>query len=289
MSANLLTGKEVAQKIESEIRESIVMLGEKGVTPSLTIVGVGNAPDAITYANRIKKAADKLSIACTIEFLPDTTSQNEFIAILKEKSSNKKIHGIIVLRPLPTHIKEETLKYLIDPGKDIDCFNPINAGKIFEGDLSGFAPATAEAVMEILHFYNIPISGRETVVIGRSMIVGKPLSMLLLKENATITICHSKTESLPAVCKRADILVAAIGKSKMVTKDYIKDNATVIDVGINVDGDSLTGDVNFEQVKDVAGAITPVPGGVGVVTTKILLKHVVKAAMMNKDSFTAKA
>jgi methylenetetrahydrofolate dehydrogenase (NADP+)/methenyltetrahydrofolate cyclohydrolase len=172
------------------------------------------------------------------------------------------------------------VKHILAPEKDIDCFNPVNAGKIMAGDMTGFPPATPQAVMEMLRFYAIPMSGKEAVVIGRSMVVGKPMSMLLLGENATVTVCHSRTKDLPGVCKRADIVVAAIGKAKMITADYIKAGATVMDVGINAEGDKFVGDVNTDGVKETAGAITPVPGGVGTVTTRVLLKHVVKAAKL---------
>jgi methylenetetrahydrofolate dehydrogenase (NADP+)/methenyltetrahydrofolate cyclohydrolase len=207
-------------------------------------------------------------------------SQDEFVGILKDRNADRGIHGIIVMRPFPKQIREDVVKYILSPEKDVDCFNPVNAGKIMAGDMTGFPPATPQAVMEILRFYQVPMSGREAVVVGRSMVVGKPMSMLLLGENATVTVCHSKTQDLPGVCRRADILVAAIGKAKMITKDYIKNGATVMDVGINVVGDKLFGDVDTEPAKEAAGAITPVPGGVGTVTTRVLLKHVVKAARL---------
>jgi methylenetetrahydrofolate dehydrogenase (NADP+)/methenyltetrahydrofolate cyclohydrolase len=190
------------------------------------------------------------------------------------------VNGIIVMRPMPKQISEEVIKYILAPEKDIDCFSPVNAGKVMAGDLTGFPPATPQAVMEILRFYDIPMKGKEAVIIGRSMVVGKPNAMLLLNENATVTICHSKTQDLPGVCRRADILVAAIGKAKMITANYIKPGAVVMDVGINVENDKLYGDVDTEAAKEVAGAITPVPGGVGTVTTRVLLKHVVKATKL---------
>jgi methylenetetrahydrofolate dehydrogenase (NADP+)/methenyltetrahydrofolate cyclohydrolase len=224
--------------------------------------------------------AEKNGIACDIEQLAGTTSQDEFVNILKERNGNKAIHGIIVMRPFPKQISEDVVKHILAPEKDIDCFNPVNAGKVMAGDKTGFPPATPQAVMEMLRFYNIPMSGMEAVVIGRSMVVGKPQAMLLLGENATVTVCHSKTKDLPGVCRRADILVAAIGKARMITSNYIKPGATVMDVGINVEGDKLFGDVDTDPAKEVAGAITPVPGGVGTVTTRVLLKHVVKAAKL---------
>jgi len=280
MSAKLLTGKEVAQKMDQDIQKEVQELKAKGVNPALRIMIVGEAEDSVYYANSAKKMAEKNGIICEIEQLAGTMSQDEFVHILKQRNADRTIHGIIVMRPFPKQIREDVVKYILSPEKDVDCFNPVNAGKIMAGDLTGFPPATPQAVMEILRFYQVPMSGKEAVVIGRSMVVGKPMSMLLLGENATVTVCHSKTQDLPAVCRRADILVAAIGKAKMITRDYIKAGATVMDVGINPEGDKFVGDVDTEPAKDVAGAITPVPGGVGTVTTRVLLKHVVKAAKL---------
>jgi methylenetetrahydrofolate dehydrogenase (NADP+)/methenyltetrahydrofolate cyclohydrolase len=280
MPAKLLTGKEVAQKMDQDIQKDVQELKAKGVNPALRIMIVGEAEDSVFYANSAKKMAEKNGIACDIEQLPAATSQDGFVNILKQRNADRNIHGIIVMRPFPKQISEDVVKYVLSPEKDVDCFNPVNAGKIMAGDLTGFPPATPQAVMEILRFYQVPMSGKEAVVIGRSMVVGKPMSMLLLGENATVTVCHSKTQDLPGVCRRADILVAAIGKAKMITKDYIKPGAAVLDVGINPEGDKFVGDVDTEPAKDVAGAITPVPGGVGTVTTRVLLKHVVKAAKL---------
>jgi methylenetetrahydrofolate dehydrogenase (NADP+)/methenyltetrahydrofolate cyclohydrolase len=280
MPAKLLTGKEVAQKMDQDIQKDVQELKAKSVNPALRIMIVGVAEDSVFYANSAKKMAEKNGIVCEIEQLSGTMSQDEFVNILKQRNADKAIHGIIVMRPFPKQIREDVVKYILSPEKDVDCFNPVNAGKIMAGDLTGFPPATPQAVMEILRFYQIPMSGKEAVVVGRSMVVGKPMSMLLLGENATVTVCHSKTQDLPGVCRRADILVAAIGKAKMITKDYIKPGATVMDVGINPEGDKFVGDVDTEPAKDVAGAITPVPGGVGTVTTRVLLKHVVKAAKL---------
>jgi len=280
MPAKLLTGKEVAQKMDQDIQADVQALKARGVNPSLKIMIVGDAPDSLAYANSAKKMAEKNGIACDIEQLPGSTTQDAFVDILKQRNADRSIHGIIVMRPFPKQITEEVVKHILAPEKDIDCFNPVNAGKVMAGDLTGFPPATPQAVMEMLRFYNIPMTGKEAVVIGRSMVVGKPQAMLLLAENATVTVCHSKTKDLPGVCRRADILVAAIGKARMITPDYIRQGATVMDVGINVEGDKLFGDVDTEPAKETAGAITPVPGGVGTVTTRVLLKHVVKAAKL---------
>lgn len=278
MTAKLLTGKEVAQKIDQEILAEVQELKTKGITPALRILIVGEAADSLAYANSAKKIAEKLGIVCEIEQLPGETTHEAFGRIVKERNADKRIHGIIVARPLPKHINEDIVKQVLTPEKDVDCLNPVNAGKIMAGDLTGFPPATPQAVLEILRYYQLPMSGKEAVIIGRSMVVGKPLSMLLLGENATVTVCHSKTQDLPAVCRRADILIAAIGKARMITSNYIKPGATVIDVGINVVEGKLCGDVDTDAAMDVAGTVTPVPGGVGTVTTRVLLKHVVRAA-----------
>ncbi len=280
MPAKLLTGKEVAQKMDQDIQKEVQELKAKGVNPKLKIMIAGEAADSLAYANSAKKMAEKNGIACDIEQLPGTTGQDDFVNTLRQRNADKTIHGIIVMRPLPKQIREDVVKYVLAPEKDVDCFNPVNAGKIMAGDMTGFPPATPQAVMEMLRFYQVPMSGKEAVVLGRSMVVGKPMSLLLLGENATVTVCHSKTQDLPGVCRRADILVAAIGKARMITTNYIKPGATVMDVGINVEGGKLFGDVDTEPAKEVAGAITPVPGGVGAVTTRVLLKHVIKAAKL---------
>jgi len=280
MPAKLLTGKEVAQKMDLDIQKEVQELKAKGINPALKIMIAGEAADSLAYANSARKMAEKNGILCDIEQLPGATSQDDFVKTLKQRNADRNIHGIIVMRPLPKQIKEDVVKYVLAPEKDIDCFNPVNAGKIMAGDMTGFPPATPQAVMEMLRFYEIPMKGKDAVVVGRSMVVGKPMAMLLLGENATVTVCHSKTQDLPGVCKRADILVAAIGKARMITPDYIKEGAAVMDVGINVEGDKLYGDVDTEKAKETAGSITPVPGGVGTVTTRVLLKHVVKAAKL---------
>ena len=284
MSAKLLTGKEVAQKMDLDIQKEVQELKAKGINPALKIMIAGEAADSLAYANSARKMAEKNGILCDIEQLPGATSQDDFVKTLKQRNADRNIHGIIVMRPLPRQIREDVVKYVLAPEKDIDCFNPVNAGKIMAGDMTGFPPATPQAVMEMLRFYEIPMKGKDAVVVGRSMVVGKPMAMLLLGENATVTVCHSKTQDLPGVCKRADILVAAIGKARMITPDYIKAGATVMDVGINVEGDKLYGDVDTEKAKETAGSITPVPGGVGTVTTRVLLKHVVKAAKLQNPS-----
>jgi methylenetetrahydrofolate dehydrogenase (NADP+)/methenyltetrahydrofolate cyclohydrolase len=213
--------------------------------------------------------------------LTKNITQNDFIDELNNINNDKSIHGILVLRPLPEQLDENVIKNVIAPEKDVDCFSPVNVAKVFEGDETGFPPCTPSAVMEILRYYDIPLKGKNTVVIGRSMIVGKPAAMLLLKEHATVTICHSRTKDLPLVASGAELLVVGIGRAKMVNSNYVKDGAIVIDVGINVDEDGkLCGDVDTDDCIEKVSMITPVPRGVGSVTTSVLAKHVVKACKM---------
>ena len=281
---HLLKGKAVADSISDKVKIDVEELRKKNIVPKLKIVRLGEREDDLAYERAALKRMEKVNIACEVLSLPRDIDTDTFISRLKNVVNEKTVHGILLFRPLPDHIKEYDIKFIISPEKDIDCLNPINSAKVLEGDDSGFPPCTAEAAVEILKFYQIPLKGREAAVIGRSMVVGKPLSMMLLKENSTVTICHSKTENLPEVTKRADIVIAAMGRSNMISKEYIKEGATVIDVGINVDDEGkVTGDVDTVDCIDKAAFITPVPSGVGSVTTSVLAQHVVKACkLINK-------
>ena len=279
---NLIKGKPVADAITEEVKKEADTLKESGIAPKLKIVRVGEREDDLAYERAAIKRMTACNISCEVLALPSDISQIDFIQQLKNANNDKSVHGILLFRPLPKQINENDIKFIISPEKDIDCFNPINVAKVFEGDETGFPPCTPQAAMEILKFYNVELKGKEAVVIGRSMVVGKPMSMLLLKENATVTICHSRTKNMEYVTRRADILIAAIGKSNMITRDYIKEGAVVIDVGINVDGEGkITGDVNTQDLIDKSGLVTPVPAGVGSVTTAVLAKHVIKACKLN--------
>lgn len=280
----LLKGKPVADSIAARVKDEAEELRRNNIIPKLKIIRVGEREDDLAYERAAVKRMKSANIDCEVLALPLNIDKETFEDEIKNVVNDNSVHGILVFRPLPKQLNEKDIRFIINPEKDIDCLNPINAAKILEGDESGFPPCTARAAMEILKYYNIDISGKEATVIGRSMVVGKPLSMMLLKENSTVTICHSKTENLPQVAKRADILIAAIGKSKMITKDYIKENSTVIDVGINADDEgNITGDVNTEDCIEKAAFITPVPAGVGSVTTAVLADHVVKACrLLNK-------
>lgn len=280
----LLKGKPVADSIAARVKDEAEELRRNNIIPKLKIIRVGEREDDLAYERAAVKRMKSANIDCEVLALPLNIDKETFEDEIKNVVNDNSVHGILVFRPLPKQLNEKDIRFIISPEKDIDCLNPINAAKILEGDKSGFPPCTARAAMEILKYYNIDISGKEATVIGRSMVVGKPLSMMLLKENSTVTICHSKTENLPQVTKRADILIAAIGKSKMITKEYIKENSTVIDVGINADDEgNITGDVNTEDCIEKAAFITPVPAGVGSVTTAVLADHVVKACrLLNK-------
>jgi len=277
----IIKGKPVADKITEELIKEVQDLNAKGITPKLVIIRVGERPDDLAYEKGALTRCKKIGIEVEVKALPEDITQAAFIAELKKTNEDRNTHGILIFRPLPKHLNEDVIKYEIAPEKDIDCFSPVNAAKLLEGDKTGFPPCTPTAVIEILKYYKVPMEGKKAVVLGRSMVVGKPAALHLLNENATVTICHSRTQNLSEVASEADILVAGIGKAKMVKEDFIKEDAVVIDVGINVDSEgNLCGDVDFEVCKDKASMITPVPGGVGSVTTSILSKHVIKACQM---------
>ena len=221
---------------------------------------------------------EKCGIKAEVLELPVDICQADFVKELKAVNDDPSVHGILLFRPLPKQLDMEEIKFVVDPVKDIDCMNPLNAEKIFEGDKTGYPPCTSQACIEILDHYGIDMKGKRAAVIGRSMVVGKPLAMLLLDKNATVTICHSRTNDLPGVCRQAEVVIAAVGRAEMVTGDFISEGAVVIDVGINVNAEGkLCGDVKFDECVDKASMITPVPAGVGSVTTSVLAKHVVKA------------
>ncbi|MBQ9097723.1 MAG: bifunctional methylenetetrahydrofolate dehydrogenase/methenyltetrahydrofolate cyclohydrolase FolD [Clostridia bacterium] len=282
MSTQIINGKEVSARIKGELKNQVAELKEKGINPGLAVVIVGDDPASRVYVNNKKKACEEIGIYSEEYALPAETSQAELLDLIKTLSDAKHISGILVQLPLPKHLDEKAVIAAIPPEKDVDAFHPVNVGKIMIGDFD-FLPCTPAGVMELIAESGIDPAGKECVVIGRSNIVGKPQAMLLLHKNATVTICHSKTVDLKSVCRRADILVAAVGKAKFVTADMIKPGAVVIDVGMNRDENGkLCGDVDFENVKEVAGAITPVPGGVGPMTIAMLMKNAVKAALIQK-------
>jgi methylenetetrahydrofolate dehydrogenase (NADP+)/methenyltetrahydrofolate cyclohydrolase len=279
----LIKGKPVADSITQELIEEVIKLKEKDILPKLGVVRVGKNQSDLAYERGALKRMAKCGIEAQVFESPENISQEDFIAKLTEINGDASIHGILVFRPLPKHIDENAVKYIISPEKDLDSFSPVNVAKVTEGDETGFPPCTPTAVMEMLKFYGVDLKGKHAVVVGRSMVVGKPVAMLLLKENATVTICHSRTRDLPAICRQADILIAAVGRAEMLDASYIKTGAIVIDVGINVSQEGkLVGDANTKDCMEKASMITPVPAGVGSVTTSVLAKHLVKACKLQK-------
>ncbi|CED94770.1 bifunctional 5,10-methylenetetrahydrofolate dehydrogenase/5,10-methenyltetrahydrofolate cyclohydrolase [Romboutsia ilealis] len=274
----IIKGKPVADQISENLIKEVNELVKEGINPKLAIVRVGAKGNDLAYERGALKRCQTIGIETEVIELSEDITQEEYEKALRNLNENKDIHGILCFRPLPKQLNEEEIKYVISPEKDVDCFSPINSAKIMEGDTSGFPPCTPTAVVEILKHYNVELQGANIVVLGRSMVVGKPTAMLLLNENATVTICHSRTKNLEKVTSEADILIAAVGRAKMIKENFIKKGAVVIDVGINVDEDGkLCGDVDTSAVFDKASMITPVPAGVGSVTSSILAKHVVKA------------
>ncbi|MCI8561699.1 MAG: bifunctional 5,10-methylenetetrahydrofolate dehydrogenase/5,10-methenyltetrahydrofolate cyclohydrolase [Dorea sp.] len=283
----LMKGIDVAAAMKEELIKEAGLLKEGGIIPCLAIIRVGSRKDDLSYERGAKKRMDMIGIECRVMELPEDISQKEFEEVFRKVNDDTSVHGILLFRPLLKHLDEEPVRRMIHPLKDVDCMSDVNLLKVFDGDGTGYAPCTAEAVMKMLKHYNIDLKGKNTTVVGRSMVVGKPLSMLLLKENATVTICHTKTENLAKICKNADVLVAAAGKAKMITADMVGDGAVVVDVGINVDEEgNLCGDVDFEGAEQKSSYISPVPKGVGSLTTSVLAEHVIRAAKELSQSST---
>ncbi|MBR9952070.1 bifunctional 5,10-methylenetetrahydrofolate dehydrogenase/5,10-methenyltetrahydrofolate cyclohydrolase [Eubacteriaceae bacterium Marseille-Q4139] len=277
--SGVMKGAETAKAMKESMEEQVHALKEKGIVPCLAIVRVGARPDDLAYERGAKKRMEMVGGECRVHELPETIGQAELEQEFQAVNEDPSVHGILLFRPLPKHLDEEPLKAMINPLKDVDCMSPVNIAKVFSGDESGFAPCTAEAVMKLFEHYGVELSGKRVTVVGRSMVVGKPLAMLLLKANATVTVCHTRTKDLKEACRSAEILAAAAGKAKMITADMIADGAVVADVGINVDEDgALCGDVDFEAVSAKASLISPVPGGVGSVTSSVLASHVIRSA-----------
>ena len=268
----------MVESLRENIKSRVATLGEKNIHPTLLLIRVGEREDDLSYERSILKNCDLLGIKINVKQLPVDVTMEAIRRFLRKQTKDSNIHGIMIFRPLPDQLDPEEIRNLIDPAKDIDCMSPVNLEKVFEGHSDGFAPCTPKAVIELLKHYEIPLKGANVVVAGRSLVVGKPLGMLLLDENATVTICHSRTKDMPSVTAKADIVVAAIGKAKFMNADYFSENSIVVDVGINDDGNgSICGDVDYDNVFDKVKAITPAIGGVGLITTTLLLGHVVQA------------
>lgn len=274
----IIKGKPVADAITAELQKDVEALKAQGITPKLKIVRVGAREDDLAYERGALSRMEKCGIAAEVLELPVDIEQADFVKALKAVNDDPAVHGILLFRPLPKQLDMEEIKFVVDAVKDIDCMNPLNAEKIFEGDKTGYPPCTSQACVEILDHYGVELKGKNVAVVGRSMVVGKPLAMLLLDKNATVTICHSRTADLPAICRQNDVVIAAVGRAEMVKGDFINEGTVVIDVGINVNAEGkLCGDVKFDECVEKASMITPVPAGVGSVTTSVLAKHVVKA------------
>lgn len=275
----LLYGADTAEKIKEEISGMLSEL--KGYTPTLGIVRIGSNPSDVSYEKGAVKKMESLSLNTKVFEFDENISSDDFIDEFKKINEDDEIDGILLFRPLPEHIDEKKVIEVLDERKDLDGISYKNIAKVFAGDESGFAPCTAKAVIKILESNNIELEGKNVVVLGRSMVIGKPVAMLAIQKNATVTLCHSKTADLKKVCKNADILIVAIGRAKMINDDYIGEDAVVIDVGINFFEGKLCGDVDLENVKNAAMA-TPVPRGVGAVTTSVLAQHLVIAALKRR-------
>lgn len=277
--AQRLLGKEVNASLTENIKKRTEALKEKGVIPTLGIVRVGERPEDISYERGAVKRCESLGVAYERFVLEETVSTKEVLNLMDSLNKNKGIHGVLLFRPLPKHLDQVAIEEALSPEKDVDCMTRMAMYGVFAGQEIGYPPCTAQACMEILHHYGIDCKGKNVVVIGRSLVIGKPVAMMLLKENATVTICHTKTKDMESVVKQADIVIVAAGRAGVVDERFVREGQIIIDVGINVDENGkLCGDVAFSQVEPVVEAITPVPGGVGAVTTSVLIGHVVSAA-----------
>ena len=283
MSAKILDGKQLSADIKENLRQEVEQITKTGRTPGLAVVIVGDDPASHVYVRNKKRACELIGIKSFGYELPENTSQDELLELVGTLNQDDNIDGILVQLPLPKHIDEEAVINAIDPGKDVDCFHPFNVGRVMIGN-GIFLPCTPAGVMELIKLSGIEVEGKECVVVGRSNIVGKPQFLLLLQKNGTVTVCHSRTKNLSDVTRRADILVAAVGRAKMIGADMVKPGAVVIDVGMNRDeNNKLCGDVDFDSVKDIAGAITPVPGGVGPMTIAMLMQNTFRAYRAHTD------
>lgn len=277
--AELLKGAAVVAALNEKMMAEIAALKAKGIDPTLAILRVGERDDDISYEKGATKRCDTVGVAVKNVVLPADVTQDVLMQNVEMLNNDKSVHGVLIFRPLPKHIDEETVRNALKPEKDIDGITDGSLAGVFTGNGQGFAPCTAQACMEILDFYKVDCKGKRAVVIGRSLVVGKPAAMMLLGKHATVTVCHTRTVDMPSVARNADILIVAAGKANAVTKEYLAPGQIVVDVGINMTEEGkLCGDVKFDEAEPLVGAITPVPGGVGTVTTSVLVSHVVEAA-----------
>lgn len=274
----ILKGKPVSDAVKADVADRALKLKKEDISPLLVIVRAGEREDDIAYEKRVIRNCSEVHIGVKTAVFPQDVQHDVFLQALRDFSEDPEVHGILVLRPLPEQISDREAGAAIDSVKDIDCMNPENLKKIFIGDTSAVPPCTPEAVIETLKFYGYEIRGKNVVIVNRSLVLGKPLSMLFLNEHATVTVCHSRTEHLPEITSKADILVAGVGRPEYFGAEYVSPDMTVIDVGINFTEEGMCGDMDFRSVKDSVSAITPVPGGIGTVTSAILLRHLVESA-----------
>ncbi|MCL2539340.1 MAG: bifunctional 5,10-methylene-tetrahydrofolate dehydrogenase/5,10-methylene-tetrahydrofolate cyclohydrolase [Oscillospiraceae bacterium] len=279
MTTKDLRGQETAKAMGAALAPRINALKSRRIIPTLAIVRVGEKPDDVYYQRSATRRCEALGISVEVYAFSEGIAEEQLVNEIMNLNMDEHIHGILILRPLPGHIDDAVVCKALNPGKDVDGVTDRSLAGVMKNERRGFSPCTARACIEILDYFGIEIAGRHTVVIGRSLVVGKPLSLMLTARDATVTVCHTKTRDLTAIAKQADILVAAAGRSRMINREYVKEDAVVIDVGINADENgNLTGDVDYEDVRGIASAITPVPGGVGIVTTAVLASQVVEAA-----------
>lgn len=287
MAYKLLDGKDLAGRMKQDMQKKIKEMAKEGIIPGLAVVIVGNDPASRIYVNSKKKDCEEVGIRSFEYALPEETSEEQLLGLIDTLNNDSAVDGILVQLPLPKHLDEAKVIRRINSKKDVDAFHPFNVGELMIGNPI-FAPCTPAGVMELIKDAGLEVAGKNCVIIGRSNIVGKPMAMLMLHDNATITICHSKTKDLKAMCKQADILIAAIGRANFITADYVKEGAIVVDVGMNRTAEGkVTGDVDFPGIIDKVSAITPVPGGVGPMTRAMLLKNTIKACNMHKKDMVS--
>ncbi len=280
MSCEILKGAPVAAALDEKTKTKVLALEQKGICPCLAILRVGERPDDMAYERAAVKRCEKVGVQVRRIILPEDVSQAELISEIEKLNADSGVHGVLMFRPLPKSLDEKAACLALDPRKDIDGITVGSMSRVFSGSGDGFSPCTAQSVMEILNYYGVEISGRRAAVIGRSLVIGRPAAMLLMAANATVTICHSKTEDMPSVVRNADIVVAAIGRGEAIGAEYLRAGQTVIDVGMNwsEEKQKFVGDVRLDEAEQTVRAVTPVPGGVGSVTTSVLVSHVVEVA-----------
>ncbi len=281
--SKILLGKPVAESIQEDIKKRVAVLKEEGIEPKLGVIRVGANPGDISYERGILNNCGDLGIATEVFERDEDIDTEGLVELMEELNNDDSISGILMFRPLPGHIDEDALRNAIDPEKDVDCMSPINLARVFESDFSRLVPATPMAAMKVMEHYGIELEGKDVAVVNRSLVFGRPMAMMLLGANATPTICHSRTKDLEGVLKASDVAVVAIGRAESLGAEYFDENSVIIDVGVSAkEGGGIAGDANFDELEGKVKAISPVPGGVGAVTTSVLLEQVVKAAELNK-------